>query len=960
MTRSPPPKDYRQCYSSKLDKQCLRFPSIPSEGRWPPSALCGGVEKYRGSGVSLENYQWIFPSFCDSTSGLSSVNKLFHASVSAGTHQSCGRGSGIASQQGSDRGSSGVGTGLLQPPILRTQTRWEVASHPKSEEVEFQSSRGSSLSNGYDSGRRAPHSPERLCRVGGFKRCLLSNTNKSPSSPVSSIWVEKETLSVPRPPLRPFSRSPHLYSGDKTLESVSTSKENQTHNLSRRYIDSGCDGGRMSQQRRRASSSSSSTGIHSQLSEVVPIPVAEIPLPRPRLGHESRSDWNRRDKTSCHRNKSFDDLEESTTALQRSPTAFGAYDGREFSGTFTPPPQPLSSKRSEQSLRDSEGSGTPRQSVDRIVEGSDLDVLFGASPMRETDVAPPDGVVQRGSVNGRLGLCLGDLLRGTSPPRQMDGCGCPSPYQCEGTKHIENIPHGLPSPVQERMRASMEDRFINISGLHQEGRGDCFSDIDGSGAGNSSHPPSSEYQNPSSFCQVGGESPRGCGIAIHRSPGLAPPIVDFQQNFRPLVETTDRPVCNNGIDSPASLLCLGQRRGSRSVRRPSAVLGLPPRLRVSSSSSPSTSHRQNRRVDGLLHSHHSLLASSEMVSSDSDVEGGGGTSTAGGAAGSRFEDGRAASSDPSSSLMEDYRRLRSFNISEAAFGLIRDSWRVSSRKRYATAWSRFKEFIASRNVPLNSVDLSSVIEYISHLNDEGLAYRTINLHRSVLSAMLPNFDGYSIGKHPTIARVVKGVFQRRPPQRRLFESWDVGKVFKTFASPSSSSFADNLREVAFLIAMASARRPSELFFLRCSSNHMKISPQNVRFIPSQLSKTDRQTHLGPAIIIQRLPETDDNSICPVAALERLLEKRRDLNIEHDFIFSSVNPPHPPLTVAGFSDLIRDSFRRADIAAPPGSTRSISVSDAFARGASVGDVLLAGDWTCARTFFRHYCRTSGSV
>ena len=160
--------------------------------------------------------------------------------------------------------------------------------------------------------------------------------------------------------------------------------------------------------------------------------------------------------------------------------------------------------------------------------------------------------------------------------------------------------------------------------------------------------------------------------------------------------------------------------------------------------------------------------------------------------------------------------------------------------------------------------------------------------------------------------------------------------------------------------MASSRRPSEIASLKCSPQFMIISPDRVRFIPSRLSKTDRQTHLGPPIVILRLPVSTDDSRCPVAALERLLQQRRDKGISHDFLFSSSSPPHSPLDTSGFSDLLRASFRRAGIVAPPGSTRAISVSDAFARGSSLDDVLQAGDWSSARTFFRHYCRVSSSL
>ena len=258
--------------------------------------------------------------------------------------------------------------------------------------------------------------------------------------------------------------------------------------------------------------------------------------------------------------------------------------------------------------------------------------------------------------------------------------------------------------------------------------------------------------------------------------------------------------------------------------------------------------------------------------------------------------------------------------------------------------------------------MTVVLDYLTHLDEKGLAYRTVVLHRSVLSATLPPLDGHDVGHHPLISRLIRGIFQRRPPQRRFFQSWNVASVFAVFSSsPLPLDFVMLQRKLAFLLAMASSRRPSELASLRCSAAFMIINADCVRFLPSRLSKTDRPDHLGPPIIVRRLPafSGDDVSLCPVASLEEFLESRRSLHIAHDSLFCS-SSPHSPISTASFSDLLRWTFRRAGISAPPGSTRSISVSDAFARGVGVQDCLAAGDWSGARTFFRHYLRPSASV
>ena len=185
----------------------------------------------------------------------------------------------------------------------------------------------------------------------------------------------------------------------------------------------------------------------------------------------------------------------------------------------------------------------------------------------------------------------------------------------------------------------------------------------------------------------------------------------------------------------------------------------------------------------------------------------------------------------------------------------------------------------------------------------------------------------------------------------------MGKVFKVFTSwPYFLSLKQLQRKAAFLVAMATSRRPSELASLRCSPSFMSSTSDELRFLPSCLSKTDRQTHLGPPIVIKRLSGSD-SSLCAVAALEDLLQLRSSLPLDHDYVFFQFKPPYEKVSTASFSQRLAWALKAAGISAPPGSTRSVSVSDAFSRGVDLAAILRAGDWSGAQTFYRHYLRPS---
>jgi hypothetical protein len=165
---------------------------------------------------------------------------------------------------------------------------------------------------------------------------------------------------------------------------------------------------------------------------------------------------------------------------------------------------------------------------------------------------------------------------------------------------------------------------------------------------------------------------------------------------------------------------------------------------------------------------------------------------------------------------------------------------------------------------------------------------------------LPHIDRVAVGEHPLVCRVVKGIFNQRPPTRKIYDAWDVGKVFKVFTPwPYPLSLKQLQRKTAFLVAMATSRRPSELASLRCSSSFMSSTSDELRFLPSCLSKTDRQTHLGPPIVIKRLSGSD-SSLCAVAALEDLLQLRSSLQLDHDYVFFQFKPPYEKVSTASFS------------------------------------------------------------
>jgi hypothetical protein len=142
------------------------------------------------------------------------------------------------------------------------------------------------------------------------------------------------------------------------------------------------------------------------------------------------------------------------------------------------------------------------------------------------------------------------------------------------------------------------------------------------------------------------------------------------------------------------------------------------------------------------------------------------------------------------------------------------------------------------------------------------------------------------------------------------------------------------------MAIATAKRPSELVALLCDNNHFRREGENIRFVPSCLTKTDRPGHLAPPFYVK--PWKENLCVCPVETVRLILLERDRFRLQHSAIFFSWTFPHKPLDAAAFERCIQFCLVKAGIQATSGSTRSVSASAALASSASLGDILRLGD------------------
>ena len=199
------------------------------------------------------------------------------------------------------------------------------------------------------------------------------------------------------------------------------------------------------------------------------------------------------------------------------------------------------------------------------------------------------------------------------------------------------------------------------------------------------------------------------------------------------------------------------------------------------------------------------------------------------------------------------RQLQTEGISGKAIELIVKRRAKGTRYNYNQAWTKFCSWVNTRGLDPIHCGLSTILNYLCYLYDEGKAYRHINVQRSAISAFHPKIpDGtgqlFDVGKHPRVCELLAGISKERPPQARYSSTWDVSKViehFQTRGSNEDFSLKELSLKLVLLISLCSLNRGMETHML--TIDKMSISPDKVSFDVEGIVKHSNQGKTNPPL-----------------------------------------------------------------------------------------------------------------
>eukprot|EP00117_Sycon_ciliatum_P000919 scpid47733/ scgid6802/ len=152
-----------------------------------------------------------------------------------------------------------------------------------------------------------------------------------------------------------------------------------------------------------------------------------------------------------------------------------------------------------------------------------------------------------------------------------------------------------------------------------------------------------------------------------------------------------------------------------------------------------------------------------------------------------------------------------------------------------------KQAISEDSDPFSSY-ISAIVNFLASLFEDGYQYRSINNYRSAISSAHEKIDGYDVGQHTLVIRLLKGVFHQRPPQPRYSTTWDVSKVLSfivTLGDNSTLTLIDLTHKTVMLLALTRPSRSVDLANL--DTRFQQFSLEGVTFQSRVPAKQSRQS-----------------------------------------------------------------------------------------------------------------------
>lgn len=301
--------------------------------------------------------------------------------------------------------------------------------------------------------------------------------------------------------------------------------------------------------------------------------------------------------------------------------------------------------------------------------------------------------------------------------------------------------------------------------------------------------------------------------------------------------------------------------------------------------------------------------------------------------------------------MEDLRDYWSeLGLSDNATKRMLQSWAPGTQKQYDSALKKYLCFCEKYRIAPLKPESRDIINFLSEVADDGLAFTTISSHRAAISAIL-SATGNAVAESADISRFMKGFLKEKPSGPKHSQAWDVATLLDNvehLGPTETLSLKTLTRRLVVLLALCSPKRVSELAALSLDEVTRKADSWNFT-----LRKT-KNRRWGKAHSALYLKFSGNELLCPVSHLEHYVEKTKNLRSDPKLL-CSYKAPYKAVTAQTVARWIKEALELAGIFNYSAhSTRAAATSAAKIQGAPIEAILEAANWSkTGNTFERFY-------
>ncbi len=320
--------------------------------------------------------------------------------------------------------------------------------------------------------------------------------------------------------------------------------------------------------------------------------------------------------------------------------------------------------------------------------------------------------------------------------------------------------------------------------------------------------------------------------------------------------------------------------------------------------------------------------------------------------------------------------LRKKGFSERVSSCISRSRRTSTERIYQSHWRCWVDWAERRKVDPSDPLVQQLCDFLLFLiQEKKFSQGTVKSYRSAICTTIRQSGGPDLASNPILRELVNSLKINAPKSAPRVPQWDVYLVLEAlkgppFEPPTTCDLAHWSYKTAFLLALATAKRRSELHAIEFKATRWEKNEVQLFLLPEFVAKNQRPGEAFPPIVVPSLAHTlrheDRNrTLCPHRALKWYLEKSKHHRSAQRRLFISFSKPGKEISAPTLSRWIVKAVTIAmelngklpcnENTPRAHEVRAIATSLAITRSISMENILRAAFWRNESTFLRFYLR-----